>query len=145
MWSHYGEKHTGIVLEFDTEDSEISKVGEDSILEVEYGPMKPLFVAKKDDEDFTEIFYNIAKSKSPDWEYEKEVRLVIANTALKEGDFFPFSQDSVTGLFVGARTTDRDKSELLGILHEGKYVNSSICFGETDKESYRLNFSKLSL
>ena len=64
MWSHYAQKHSGLVIEFDVENDFF-----ETIKRVRYDNIKPNHIHIKDLEDLFFI-------KSDDWIYEKEYRIV---------------------------------------------------------------------
>lgn len=64
MWSHYAEKHTGLVIEFDTENSFF-----EDAKRIRYNNIKPPQINVNDVE---ELFF----VKSDEWIYEKEFRIV---------------------------------------------------------------------
>lgn len=85
MWSHYGDKHQGICLEFDTSHKAFEKCRP-----VRYRSKIPqidcrnLFAGK----DLSNLFDDLFCIKSKDWEYEREWRAfhMRANTEYGYGD-----------------------------------------------------------
>lgn len=73
MWSHYADKHRGVCLAFDVWKD--SKVLAKLPYEVAYPPEYPIFNYPKDIYRVNSFRFLIA-TKSKDWEYEQEVRLV---------------------------------------------------------------------
>ncbi len=84
MWSHYGDRHRGVVLEFD--------VDEEALIKVRYSRKRISFdlsnvaLANGFSSDDAEL---IAKTKSHHWSYEKEYRVAIALKECKKvGDLY---------------------------------------------------------
>lgn len=68
MWSHYGNKHSGIVLGFDCES--------ENILEVDYKPDRLSLdgLEAMNEKERFEHFKRVIKRKFSDWSYEEEYR-----------------------------------------------------------------------
>ena len=91
LWSHYGAKHHGICLGFDLLRSRVEKV--------KYAD-KRLREKLPDDKDPdyipSDIRDQLARTKSRDWQYEQELRVLVnLSDASRQGNlyFWPFSQD----------------------------------------------------
>jgi hypothetical protein len=72
MWGHYGDKHKGICLGFDIDDSHIK--------EVTYFPERmpaEIDMKKKYGGLTEEIIENLLCTKYIDWKYENEVRVIV--------------------------------------------------------------------
>ena len=76
LWSHYADKHKGLVLGFD--------VSEEDCIEVGYTAERIKINCRKNVEQMTymnKILFDLLGTKAIDWDYEKEVRIV---TRLKD-------------------------------------------------------------
>lgn len=121
MWSHYADSHKGIVIEFDSNHSffnplinERSRIGK--LKKVKY-INNPIPFSLLDPTDLSEeyadfLIENFIYTKSKDWEYEKEWRII---RPLKEADiingdlyFFVFSIQCLTGIILGCKTSQDD-------------------------------------
>lgn len=73
MWSHYAKNHTGVALSFDTNDDFFNKAPDNMarFKKVKYRKARPRRVAEKFID--AEIFF----TKSEDWKYEQEFRLML--------------------------------------------------------------------
>ena len=71
MWAHYAEKHTGISLGFDVDDTLVVPVKyTDEKIEVPFGSHLPQFGLTQ------ELLTQIVSTKAVDWEYEREYRVM---------------------------------------------------------------------
>lgn len=73
MWSHYAGQHTGIAFSFNSDNEFFNKIPDDMarFKKVKYYRRRPKRVAEKFID--AEIFF----TKSKDWEYEQEFRLML--------------------------------------------------------------------
>jgi hypothetical protein len=79
LWSHYGDKHKGVRIFFETDDIKIFST---SLFQVVYSPERACIditdpntsAFNKNVED---AYRNTFKTKNKSWEYEKEVRWII--------------------------------------------------------------------
>lgn len=111
MWGHYADGHRGFCLEFDTAKYPFSRA-----LPVVYQGDFPLFspadVVLTLDADH--MFEVSLRTKSADWYYEEEWRLVHAQADTE----FRYSDDSLTGLYFGSEMPSVHK-ELLALVVMG--------------------------
>jgi hypothetical protein len=112
LWSHYARSHTGVALEFDTNDTFISQVPAEDVVNVLYSIRRPEFEPCFDDESaFRAAFQNICGSKHIDWAYEEEVRLILAVSAL-QNDHMPFVDNPVRAVYLGACASEETDAEI---------------------------------
>ena len=69
MWAHYGDKHKGVCLAFDVMD----KGG----LEVNYHPERLALPSTRPADLTSDLITQLFTTKSAEWSYEKEYRLII--------------------------------------------------------------------
>ena len=102
MWSHYGEKHNGICLGFDLLHSWTLPISYEA---------KRLLDAAEDERstDYKDLGRRLLTTKYEEWEYEKEVRMIIKlNDAIREkGHYFlPFCHAlRLRQVIIGARSS----------------------------------------
>jgi hypothetical protein len=115
MWSHYADGHKGIVLGFKIEGARAPEVSysreikssitlEDFVKYVtSQGPVpKP-----------ERPFESAAYTKSPDWEYEKEIRaLRFIQPESEMFSDFEFNPDELKEIYFGCRTPEYSKEEI---------------------------------
>jgi hypothetical protein len=120
MWSHYAANHTGLVIGFNTAQLPFSQIGEDCWLTVVYSPKKPEYLYDINERTFRKNMFAVAGTKAAEWSYEKEVRIVLATTAIREERFLPLTAESIAGIYYGCRISQSDKNafeEMLGQPH----------------------------
>lgn len=107
MWSHYARNHTGICYQYESLNDLNLFV---RAMQVEYTKIYPTFNAftYRDDDSIKMLL-----TKYKDWEYEKERRIVAPGGAHR---YLSFSPSALTGVILGARTTDSEISALLEII-----------------------------
>ncbi len=143
MWSHYAEKHSGAVIEFDfSEELFISEV---RTIPVEYSPKieKPLFRYKlNNDDSFREAVINVVKTKSEEWSYEKEVRFLFPVKMCREGHFIKISPKSIRQVIFGCRSTQpstqRYRDDIMKILDAPMFSHVTVSEMSPSKETYSL-------
>jgi hypothetical protein len=109
LWGHYADHHRGVCLEFDVQTEDIC-----SATEVIYSATYPTFFLD-DDTDLSPFF-----TKSSDWAYEEEYRLVAqeADRALGSGTLmtrdgmYQFPEGALVSVMVGSSAADATKREI---------------------------------
>lgn len=113
MWSHYADNHRGVIIEFSDSQPTFSYL-RDSIIPVTYSEAKPDFVFG-DTPAFTQDLRKVATTKSPDWSYEREVRILVFNhpDILKDGQHLEIHSSAIVAVYLGARISDEHRSEFI--------------------------------
>ena len=110
MWGHYADHHRGVCLEFNARTRDFS-----SATEVNYNANYPTYRLDAD-KDLSPFF-----TKSADWAYEEEYRLVAqeASEALGSGTLmthddgmFQFSEVALVSVIIGSSATDTTRREI---------------------------------
>ena len=72
MWAHYGKNHEGIAIGFNL--NELQKIVDGTISRIKYTeePVKIPFGNTEDVYSYQNLFF----TKSPEWSYEKEIRIL---------------------------------------------------------------------
>ena len=113
MWSHYAENHKGVCFEFiRAEDNDLSDL--ELCSPVKYDRHYPIIdlgqmLLKKDGETFESMM----KTKSVDWAYEKEWRLIT-----EEGDQECPLPGSISRVILGIKIEDPFKSNIETLCQE---------------------------
>lgn len=110
MWSHYADKHKGACIGFNTEslrsdykiDSYFSKVKY-------YRKIVTKSLSKYRD---TAIEHWIS-SKGKDWEYEKEIRIVLGSA---DSEFMPFNLHSIKEVIFGCCISEDEKRNIENLI-----------------------------
>jgi hypothetical protein len=137
MWSHYANKHEGVVLQFD-----ISKDPESLLyaLKMHYSKEYPIFNLKH---SFDTYFESIILRKAIDWEYEKEWRILRVGGA---NTYQQFKPQALVGLIFGCRVKEDFKRKIMSILEERKNINHpdiKIYTSIMHKSEYAVQIKKL--
>ncbi|WFB34955.1 DUF2971 domain-containing protein [Kiritimatiellota bacterium B12222] len=133
LWAHYGDNHRGVCLEYDIPDLQTNPLmtPESIIYSTQY-PTLSLY-------DFwVDILSNgsrILKTKSIEWSYEKEWRILLSNSANSEIST-PFE---LTAVIFGARMPDNEKETIKAILKRDEGVKLLQAFESTN--SFTLTIS----
>jgi Protein of unknown function (DUF2971) len=107
MWSHYGDGHRGVCLEFATSDERLFGC---TIEHVRYRKQYPVFNAYEG--AGLEFVRRYLTTKSDVWSYEEEWRI------LHQDHHGPqeFPGNELSGVILGAKISPRDRTTVLNIL-----------------------------
>lgn len=143
MWAHYAKKHTGVIIGFDTTQVPFNRPGFLALLEVEYGRERPVFIHRRTTDEFEESFHLVARSKSEDWAYEEEVRIVVPLSSLVEARFMPLVAKSVVCVIYGCNCPPAFRTEAFHYLGQPLLSHVGIYEAKLHKSEYRLDFVEL--
>jgi hypothetical protein len=154
MWSHYGDSHRGIALEFDTKmDTDFFK----KITNVIYSDDSHAQQKEKNKKIIKKIAPHLADtereqgllpvlfSKSTQWKYEQEVRLIKAD--IKDNQrLFKYRPECLTGIYFGLNTTEEHKKMIQTII-QLKGLTKTVQFYQAEKvpNAFTLNYKKISI
>jgi hypothetical protein len=144
MWSHYADKHTGACLEFDfyklakeaKEHSQFKIMRNRFVKNINPSvvPFVVRYVKKIPKFKLTQskIDYRWINTKSKIWNYEKEVRCILANSQenLTTEDV-PFPFEYLSKVIFGKFSSQKEIDEVKAIIQD-KYPNSNICFEQME-------------
>lgn len=106
MWAHYTDNYKGACLSFEVRSNKLFKVGYHTEKLTPRNPFSPFFKPYDDDFNFREVL----ATKSKDWEYENEVRLLVdlkCPRVIQDSgiDFLPMCNDTLRlkEVYVGFR------------------------------------------
>jgi hypothetical protein len=121
LWSHYGDRHRGVAVEFEVDD--------DLICEVRYSPYRlRLDIERKLAEGgfSEEDAIRIATTKSAHWKYEEEVRVFVelSGCRFSSGLFFErvSGQIDIVGLVLGP-LCELSEREIASALPRGRQLH----------------------
>ncbi|WP_273427205.1 DUF2971 domain-containing protein [Marinobacter sp.] len=139
FWSHYGDSHKGMCLEFDSDG----------------GPMRNARQVKYDDHypnvdvpaPVDERAAKPALVKSRNWEYENEYRsFIIPNITEDESKWIQFIElapSSLTSIYFGACAEDKDKGRIMDLVERGIF-SPKIYDAELSESTFFLKFKERS-
>jgi hypothetical protein len=148
MWAHYGDNHTGAVLEFSCIEKFDSAWG--AAKPVRYRENMPLLVDEQKlvmllSGDGTiatpELFEEAVFVKAKDWEYEREWRLVGGWEKEQATEYIAFHLDEMTALYLGCRISDADRAAIKTAAAE-KYPHAAVYNGSKSATRFAVEFSK---
>lgn len=143
MWSHYANKHKGLVVEFDTSDPFFGSLPDDSRLEVEYRPEKAEFVLDLNDpKTFKKKLCEVARRKSRDWEKEEEVRFILPAPD-DGGCLYRIGPSCITRVILGVRAESGLIRDVRGLLAQPRFAHVNLQQARLAKESFTLEFGSL--
>lgn len=145
MWAHYANNHTGLVIK-------LAPHNDDSFLtiaqKVNYSEDIPRFTA----EDFLtktsaqlgeKVLSQLTLTKSTEWYYEKEWRIVAGlRNKLNTHEFIPFFIEEVEDIYLGCRISECDKAEIIS-LTRNLYPHVNIYQATKHQTKFSLVFNKL--
>jgi hypothetical protein len=105
MWSHYAAKHTGIVIEFDPDELFPGMSLTNHFKEVRYRSSPPTISALHADvPSFEKAMEDALTTKALEWAYEEEIRIMMPNSLLQEGEghrYRAFDPQGIKRVIVG--------------------------------------------
>lgn len=114
MWAHYANGHKGFCVEYNDKilnDFPKSNTGESNTsIEVDYMdkvPVPEIYVGENINDS---LFHKIISKKNRQWEYEKEVRLVLRNE-----NEYPINREAINAIYLGAKIDKLAERTLVGI------------------------------
>lgn len=140
MWSHYAESHKGICVGFKLQDIFLTFQKDTNykvaVLKVKYTEdLKPVDYFNNQNLSIL----NCLRTKSINWEYEKEVRLILSQIQFDETKrkYFPIDKNSIAIIYFGSRI---NSDILKSISQECKKNLSDIKFYkmELQNDSFKL-------
>lgn len=110
MWSHYADYHRGICIEFKTTDGKLFGC---DILNIDYNEKYPKYNVYNN-MDLEQVRKYIC-TKSVDWEYEEEWRIIYKETGCQ---FFSPEDEELSSVILGAHISKSNKELVLKSLSE---------------------------
>jgi hypothetical protein len=165
MWGHYGNGHRGVAIEFDTNllkravlKSLLKKVTEetDPLFKICYQSDLPkitcrtiyqsvINILNNESSEKTELFDTIQfllSTKSRVWKKENEWRFILSNNKSKRKIGVALEDDTITALFLGCRTEDHVKDDLI-FETQHKFPNAKIYKSKIAQDNFALVFEPL--
>lgn len=146
MWAHYAENSAGFVIEFNSDHEFFHRQRTDKD---EFFHLRPVVYRKKrpffNFEDKLNGMDHVFLTKSPEWEYEKESRILYPlnflaveyiKTENTEYDMYsvPLPSEAVTGIILGCRANDN----LINVIkNKSEYAHIEIRKIKLDSNDYK--------
>jgi len=142
MWSHYADKHKGLVVGFDTSHPNLASWSKGACFDVEYVAEKADFDLDFECSDvsaFRARLSVVARRKSPEWAYEKEVRFMLPPPD-DGGVLFSIEPGAITRVILGARAPQRLRAEVCAILSRPHFSHVVLERATLSKDRFELDF-----
>jgi hypothetical protein len=148
MWSHYAKNHEGAIIELDTGEPKLSTADGEFTIEVKYSKEKAGYVhnvgvSKTDVDQFGRNFLRVAGTKSLDWAYEDEVRLVFAEADCVDNCFVPIVRSAVKSVILGCRSPGIFRAQTLEVLRHEEYAHVIVYQASLSRTKYALEFQQI--
>lgn len=145
MWAHYAEDHTGAVLKFDTQSERAGYFATAKPIiyaSVLPGIDHPRSVARRYlglaaegvDHTLRQFF-----TKSAEWEYEKEWRILATTEMSEQGNFIPFRPEALVAIYLGCRVKPSNIRKIIDLMNDAQY-QSDVYVAVKDDFEFALNF-----
>ena len=134
MWSHYAASHTGICIGFDMD--KVFDAVKGTLGKVTYQTTLPV----KHLNDTTEQFIqNLLFTKSNDWEYEDEYRMIKMNAA---NISIKIPLDAILGITFGCKMEQVKKNEIIEVI-KNKIPACKIYEASLSKTKFELDIKQI--
>ena len=141
MWSHYTDNHTGAVIEFHAQLEDSAFLVAQRVRYESTIPVITLEMVNERRAD--ELFDMVTLTKSTDWEYEKEWRVVTTmHDKSRDYEILRFPPEEVAAVYLGCRITDECKREIIEIVKD-KYPDAKIYQAHKHEREFSLVFELL--
>lgn len=121
MWSHYANKHEGFCIEYDYREINKLRIKDNTIIPVLYSNKIDIRPPKNETkEELLRYQLSIAFTKSKEWEYEKEWRLLEINEEQKDKNGFLISFVKPKRIYLGCRVSDKLREDVLKYCRSNK-------------------------
>ena len=146
MWAHYGDSHSGVVLQFETSDSRDSVwlmaqpvIYQDSKPRVPDANEWVRSMMAETPVDWDAYFREFYFVKHSDWSYEREVRVVSAKKGTETGLFadYVFHPEDLRGVILGARIHENLERIIRGLVRI-KYPHAILSRARIDHDGRRI-------
>ncbi len=145
MWAHYADEHKGAVIKLKCIPGASALCNAKPI---RYSPMIPLLNVEDlfadKNEVIQHILNNILLTKSIDWSYEKEWRIILGAKDNSKGfDYRGIGEDELDSIYLGCRMSKEDKVAIINCV---KSTRSNIKIFESKKScsEFKLDFTEIS-
>lgn len=138
LWSHYANSHRGFCLEF-------LPAADDS------NGIHPLPVCYKESfqklsfqENRDNSIYNMIYTKSNEWSYEKEWRMLKTGLLTDKDRKVNFKNSSLKSIYLGIKCEEETINRIKSII-KSKYPNTTLYQAFRNNDSFKIEFNEISL
>ena len=83
------------------------------------------------------------KTKSKDWEYEKEIRIIKISTFFENDRYFQFNKDSLVEIIFGSRVEEIEESHIINLAIQMGYNKIKFKKARLLQKEYGLSLTDL--
>ena len=144
MWAHYANNHKGLVLEFEKNHLFFKDLKLPEYAEMLHQLERVTYIPKENRKSINSNEYFLKETfltKSIDWEYEDEYRMSVyaeTNDQYIDGISVNFSNDLLTGVYLGNKIDTETKDYILKMLNKDEWKHLNIFQMEIDETAYKL-------
>jgi len=146
MWAHYASNHTGVVIEFLAQDPDSPLPLAKKVKYVQHMPVLKYadFMGQQDvNQKVRELLDLYTLTKSIEWSYEKEWRIVTVSRKFEPGSLMlPFNCQEIRKVYLGCNIQDSDKDEILNAVKSG-YSWVEVYEGRKSTKNFSLEFNRV--
>jgi hypothetical protein len=140
MWSHYGHKHTGVCLTFDIVEAGLFG---GLLFNLEYPKLFPVYNWPRDKGKFHSLRFLIA-TKSKEWEYEDEIRIVRDYTNPPFRGKVKFNKTALKAVHFGYKCSSIDLDEIRNLLTDsGGYHHVKLFKAVLKEQEFGISYNQL--
>lgn len=142
MWSHYADKYKGLCLTFDiTKDLDL--FGK-QLFAVEYPHKYPIHRFPADFRKF-HLYRFLIATKSVEWAYEREVRIVWDHHNPPFRERIPFNKKALVGVTFGHKCCPKNQQQIIELFSQvGGYEHLEFYITKLKKLSFGVEFEEIS-
>jgi hypothetical protein len=86
--------------------------------------------------------FAVAASKASGWSYEKEIRIILADSSLRDGHFLRLVPENIAAVYCGCRVSSVDETAVRLALGAPHFKHVELWFACLDEYEYALKFVK---
>ena len=144
MWSHYGEHHRGIVIEFDMEQVPFTRKRKILYLKkVKYSRRKPTFIYTLGNKGFERQFPDLARYKHERWRYEDEWRIIVPRATLRNEKYLPLPHQAIVSVTLGCRCSEAIEITVHDLLRQPEFRHVVLDRAIENPQKYKLEFVQI--
>lgn len=151
MWSHYANEHTGVVFKIKCIEEKQSLLC--GALKVKYEDRYPIYGTANDWKnlissglirDRNKLYNDLILTKSSDWRYEKEWRMVFPRPedGGKKFVLLCFHPEEIESIFLGCRISEENKIDLMALV-KNQYPWVKVFQARKSETEFRLHFDEI--
>jgi hypothetical protein len=86
--------------------------------------------------------FAVAASKASEWSYEKEIRIILADSSLRDCRFLELAPESIAAVYCGCRVSSADETAVRLALAAPHFKHVELWLAGLEEFEYALKFVK---